>query len=474
MRTVALAYVVSVLALGCSPALAQQFPMQGFGDEKPAKTQPPVIVPPSPGAGEQATAAPAPKKKKVARKAPPKERGVVSDDPRPTFTQDTLHLTQGAAERYRQIARNGGWPELPAGTALSVGAKGPLVLALRQRLALEGELPEDMTGLPLFDKPLAEAVRLFQGRHGLARTGAVAGATLRALNVPPEERARQLQMSAARLSGSTFAFGGRYVAVNIPSASVEAVENNFVRKRYVAVVGKPANASPQVEARIGAVNLNPTWTVPVSIIKNEIAPRMRRDPGYLARSRIRILDGRGNEVHPASIDWSGTQAVNYTFRQDSGAANALGNIRIDMPNRDSVYMHDTPSKTVFAAQDRFFSHGCVRVQDVKSFAAWLLEETSGGWDKPLIDAAIATGERRDIRLSKPVPVAWVYLTGYVTEDGKAHFRDDIYGLDQIDPALVAQRRAAQQAQAAARAPVVQQIDTTVTGSVPARGPWRLW
>ena len=381
-------------------------------------------------------------------------------------------MTVGGAERYQEIANRGGWPRLPQGTRLALGAKGHAVLLLRERLHAEGDVGDDMVGQPDFDKPLAEAVKLFQARHGLARSGIVAGSTLVALNVTAEVRARQLNQSAARLSERAFAFGERYVVVNIPSASVETIENSFVKRRYVAVVGKPENPSPLVETRIGAVNINPTWTLPVSIVRNEIIPKMRKDLGYLSRSRIRLLDGRGGEISPSDINWSTNQALNYTLRQDSGVANALGQLRIDMPNRDSVYMHDTPSKRFFASQDRFYSHGCVRVQDVRSFAAWLLEESPGNWEKSTIDAAIAVGERKDVRLTKPVPVAWVYMTGYVTADGKAHFRDDVYGLDSGNK-VVARSNPSRPATNPARdaLPSAQSIDPTPTGSIQPRRSW---
>jgi len=412
----------------------------------------------------QPEAAPAPKKKKVVKAPPPRERGVITDDPTPSFSADTARLTAEAAQRYRAIAERGGWPALPVGTRLSLGAKGPAVALLRERLMAEGDLEPGAAG-KTFDKPLQDAVKRYQQRNGLARSGTVAGATLAAMNIPADVRARQLEQSALRLNDRTFGFGPRYVVVNIPSASVEAIENGTVTRRYVAVVGKPENASPTVEAKIGTVNINPTWTLPTSIIKNEIIPKMRKDPGYLARSNIRILDRSGNTVAPGSIDWNGNNAVNYTLRQDSGARNALGQIRIDMPNRDAVYMHDTPSKKYFAAQDRFYSHGCVRVQDVRSFAAWLLEGTAGVWDKPAIDAAIAIGERKDVRLAKSVPVAWVYMTGYVTDDGKVHFRDDVYSLDTGQAAQVAASKR-QMRQAAREA---QRI-TEATGSVPPGAP----
>ncbi len=238
--------------------------------------------------------------------------------------------------------------------------------------------------------------------------------------------------------GSKFPFGERYVVVNIPSAVVEAVENGAVVRRYVAVVGSPDKATPAVETRITDINFNPTWTVPASVVKNEIIPQMRKNPGYLAKNHIRILGATG-EVDPTKIDWAGEKAVNYTLRQDSGFDNSLGQVRIDMPNRFAVYMHDTPAKSLFAASVRFHSHGCVRVGQVKELVGWLLQGTDGpngpgtSWGPIEIETGIADGERRDIKLPKPVPVTFVYLTGYATPDGKVHFRDDIYNLDTPAP-----------------------------------------
>ena len=220
--------------------------------------------------------------------------------------------------------------------------------------------------------------------------------------------------------------------VNIPSAAVEAIERGEVARRYVAIVGKVDRPSPIVETRVTAVNLNPTWTVPVSLIKKDIIPHVRKDPAYLDKMKIRILDAKGQEVDPKSLDWSTETAVNYTLRQDPGAINSLGQIRIDMPNKHAVYMHDTPKKQLFAQDARFHSSGCVRVADVGDFAEWLLRSANGSsaaWTRDGIDAAIASSARQDIRLEKPVPVAWVYLTGYATADGAVHFREDVYGLD---------------------------------------------
>jgi murein L,D-transpeptidase YcbB/YkuD len=221
----------------------------------------------------------------------------------------------------------------------------------------------------------------------------------------------------------------------LPSTSVEAVENGRVVHRYVAIVGDPEHPSPEISAQIQVINLNPTWTVPISIIKKEIIPRMQRDPGYLTRAKIRILDGSGQEINPKSVNWSTERAANYTLRQDSGAGNSLGSIRIGMPNKLAVYMHDTPSKGLFGADYRFLSHGCVRVQGVYDYAAWLLEGTPGGpggvWDKAAMEAKIKEGAPFDIKLARAVPVIWVYLTGWSNGDGPAQFRDDVYGVDTV-------------------------------------------
>ncbi len=359
----------------------------------------------------------------------------VSADPVPTLSPATFLDTLRMADRYQAMVDAGGWAALPADLVVKPGASHPAIPALRKHLALVGDLAADAPVNDQLDATLVAAVKAFQARHGLPETGLIGRQTVAALNVPAATRQRQLAASAARQIGSNFPYGDRYVVVNIPSATVEAVDHGVVVRRYVAVVGKPDKATPRIEARITDVNLNPTWTLPVSIIKKEIIPKMRKDPGYLARERIRILGPGGVEVDPTAIDWSSEKAANYTLRQDSGLDNSLGQVRIDMPNKQAVYMHDTPSKSLFAREVRFHSHGCVRVAQVKELAGWLLEGTPGPngpgstWGPIEIETSIATNERLDIKLPKQIPVTFVYLTGYATPDGRAHFRDDIYGID---------------------------------------------
>lgn len=409
--------------------------------DAPAKSaplvSPPVGVAPQsgpPSANVPAAAeaqAPAPKPKRNPKPPPPRETAL-SDDPTPTFQPETFYATAKASERYAAIVDAGGWPTV--GAPLRAGSKGSAVVALRRRLAAEGDLSSSVNN-PIWDAALTQAVKQFQFRVGLRQTGVVSGATLRALDVPASVRFRQLASSAQRLAGVEFPFGSRYVVVNIPATAVEAIEEDRVVQRYTAIVGDVEHRSPEVEAKILAININPTWTVPASIIKNEIAPKMLKDPSYLVRSHIRVLDGRGAEVDARSINWSSERAANYILRQDSGAGNSLGSLRISMPNPHAVYMHDTPSKNLFSSDYRFLSHGCVRVQGVADFAVWLLEgapgSPTGNWDKTTIAQKIASGEREEVRLPRPVPVVWVYLTGWASADGSVHFRDDVYGVDEV-------------------------------------------
>ena len=375
----------------------------------------------------------APKPKKVAPPPPPRETAL-SDDPAPTLQPETFFATAKASERYSAIVDAGGWPTDIV--AIGPGTKGPAVAKLRKRLMIEGYLDAAQAGGLAWDAGLTTAVKRFQSHMGLRQTGVVSGATLKAMNVPARERFNELASSANRLAGLNFSFDQRYVVVNLPSTSVEAVENGRVVHRYIAIVGDPEHPSPEISAQIQVINLNPTWTVPISIIKKEIIPRMQRDPGYLTRAKIRILDGSGEEINPKSVNWSTERAANYTLRQDSGAGNSLGSIRIGMPNKLAVYMHDTPSKGLFGADYRFLSHGCVRVQGVYDYAEWLLQGTGGGpsggvWDKAAMEAKIKEGAPFDIKLARAVPVIWVYLTGWSNGDGPAQFRDDVYGVDTV-------------------------------------------
>ncbi|MGO4738337.1 murein L,D-transpeptidase [Bosea sp. 2KB_26] len=346
----------------------------------------------------------------------------------PSYGPNTYDRTLEALITHEEIASRGGWPRLAGSvSALKPDSQGPDVVALKQRLMLSGDLPP--TALPgdIYDAATIAAVKRFQVRHGLSDLGTVGRLTLKALNVPVEVRLNQLTATLERLKSNGFVFAERYVVVNIPGASVEAVENGVVQRKHLAVVGRPDRPSPVLQANITSVNLNPYWTVPTSIVKADIIPKMRKEPDFIMKSNMRLLGAENREIDPATVNWASLTSPYFTVRQDFGPLNALGQLKIDMPNTEAVYMHDTPKKTLFRSDVRFNSSGCARIEGVRDLAAWLLEGTE--WTEPAIVAEIAKGERKDIRLKKAVPVAWVYLTGWQGADGLVQFREDIYGLD---------------------------------------------
>ena len=180
-----------------------------------------------------------------------------------------------------------------------------------------------------------------------------------------------------RLRSFSGNLGPKFVMCNIPAAQIEAIENGVAVTRHTAIVGKPDRPSPDIQSRIVEVNFNPFWTVPVSIVKRDLIPKMQAEPDYLTKQRIRILDQRGNELQPQQINWNTEEAVNYKFKQDPGDFNSLGAIRINFPSSHGVYMHDTPSKNLFGEDFRFHSSGCVRVQNVRELVTWLLARHAG-------------------------------------------------------------------------------------------------
>ncbi|KRE08748.1 hypothetical protein ASE61_04115 [Bosea sp. Root670] len=346
----------------------------------------------------------------------------------PSYGPNTYDRTLEALIAHEDVANRGGWPKVPASvTALKPDSQGPDVTVLKQRLLASGDLASEAIAGDIYDANVTEAVKRFQRRHGLSDLGTVGRLTLKAMNTPVESRLNQLTATLERLKGNGFNFASRYVVVNIPGASVEAVENGTVAQRHLAIVGRPDRPSPVIQANITSVNLNPYWTAPMSIVKADIIPHMRKDPGFIAKSNMKLLGAENKEIDPASVNWATLKSPYFYVRQEPGPTNSLGQLKIDMPNSEAVYMHDTPKKTLFRNDVRFNSSGCARIEGVRDLAAWLLEGSE--WTRQSIEDEIAKGERKNITLKKSVPVAWVYLTGWQGADGQVQFRDDIYGLD---------------------------------------------
>lgn len=355
----------------------------------------------------------------------------------PIFAAETLVFIEQEIVNYGQIVADGGWEVVPANVRLRLGSNDPNVAILRRRLMVSGDLSRNAGLSNQFDSYVDTAVQRFQRRHGLPPDGVMGRFTYAALNIPADIRLGQLETNLIRLRSMSGFLGDRYVMVNIPGAQIEAVENNRVAQRHTAIVGRISRQTPIINSKIFELNLNPYWTAPISIIRKDIIPVMRKDPTYLARNKIRLFRRDGSEISPEEIDWSTDEAVKYRFRQEPSPVNAMGTVKINFPNPHAVYMHDTPDKSLFNRMLRFKSSGCVRVQNVRDLITWIAKDTPG-WSRRQIEQAISTGDRINIKLTSPVPVYLTYITAWSTARGVVHFRDDVYRRDGVDQLALGQ------------------------------------
>ena len=349
----------------------------------------------------------------------------------PVFTAQTAAYTQQAIAQYQNIVAQGGWPVVPATKKLRLGVEDPDVQVLRKRLMISGDLSPRAGLSHSFDTYVDAALKRFQARHGLPDDGVMGQYTYAAMNISAQIRLGQLETNLGRIQAQAGTLGQRYVNVNIPAAQVEAVENDRVVLRHTAIVGKVDRQSPIVNSKINEIIVNPYWNAPVSIVRKDIIPLMRKNPNYLTDNKIRLFAPDGSEVDPMTVDWSTEEAAKYRFRQDPGANNAMASVKINFPSPDGVYMHDTPQQSLFGKLMRFDSSGCVRVQNVRDLVTWILRDTPG-WSRSHFEQTIKGGENTPIPVTNPVPVYFTYVSAWSTGDGVVQFRDDIYGRDGVD------------------------------------------
>lgn len=360
------------------------------------------------------------------------ERERFPDPPRARhsmFGAEAERNLQAAIRHYEQIVASGGWPKVAEGPGLGPGSLDPRVEALRARLMVTGDLPRAVGLGRKFTKDVTAAVKRFQRRHGLKPTGRVYGSTLDALNLPAEARLAQLRLNLDRVRKLASQLkGDRFIVVNIPAYELQAVANGRVELYSRVITGKPSTPTPILTANIQALDFRPYWHVPQSIASRALIPREAAEPGYLQSENIRVFSAsaQGAAIDPGKVNWS--QARGYVFRQDPGPFNALGVIRLDMPNKHTVYMHDTPLQRLFRYSVRSYSAGCVRVHRIFDLSAWLLQGV-GGWNEARIQRAVAAGETESVTLPRPVPVYLVYVTAWGSQEETAQFRPDIYSQD---------------------------------------------
>jgi len=332
--------------------------------------------------------------------------------------------------RYRAIARHGGWPQLAGGPTLKEGNRDSRITVLRRRLKVSGDLAvEDADTSTVYSREMVGAVKRFQKRNGMEVDGSVGVATLRVMNIPVERRIDQIRVNLERFRWFLHDIDSTCILVNIPGYSLQYIENGHYRWGTKVIVGQPLRQTPVFRASISSLVFNPKWVVPETVLDKDVLPALNKDNSYLAKKQLRVVDEEGSTVDPATVDWSHYSARNlpYHLQQRSGDQGALGRIKFLMPNRHTIYLHDTPGKELFDKSRRDFSSGCIRVQNPSELARLLLHD-SLQWSSAKIQDAVNTGKTTMVILPQPIPVFLLYFT-VVPNGQELQFRDDIYNRD---------------------------------------------
>jgi len=366
------------------------------------------------------------------------ERGEIADllaRSRPAITG--YDVLQRELARLRELESAGGWSEVPVGPTLRPGERDPRVLALRSRLKEGGhEVGSDAApDAALYDDLLAGAIREFQRGHGLDADGVAGPKTVEALGRTPRQWIDQIRVNLERARWVRSGFENAIV-VDIAGFDARYVRDGELLWQARVQVGNKYRSTPVLSSSIRSIVLNPTWTVPPTILAEDILPEAAKDPLYLGGRGIQVFDRAGQPVDPMTVDWGSFTAdtLPYTLRQGPGRGNPLGRIKFLFPNPHFVYLHDTPSRSLFSRADRAASSGCIRIEQPIELAELLLRKKEG-WSRARIDAAIATGRTQTVFLDEPVPIYLLYWTVGVTEEGGVLFKRDVY--DRDPPVLAA-------------------------------------
>lgn len=352
----------------------------------------------------------------------------------PTLSPDNVGYTKAAIQSYAEIVEQGGWPKLPH-VKLKLGMRHPAVALLRQRLRIVGDLRNQGGHPETFDSYVEKALKTAQIRHGLKPTGVMDKDITDALNVPASAHLRSLRTNLARIRKLAAPEKGRYILANIPAAQVEAIEDDKVVSRHTSVVGRPSRQTPILESKIHEINFNKEWILPPTVIREDLLPKAQAAGGYKVFEDLGIdvyadYDAyrNGRKLDPRTVDWSSPKAKILFFAQPPGRGNPLGFMKINFFNSHAVFMHDTPSKTLFSRNHRAKSSGCIRIQNIDRLATWLLRDN--GWDQERVLSMKRSGETLNVPVTGDVKLYFAYVTAWATQDGMVHFRPDIYDRDE--------------------------------------------
>jgi murein L,D-transpeptidase YcbB/YkuD len=328
------------------------------------------------------------------------------------------------------LEHHGGWPKIADGPPLKPGMKDPRVAALRRRLVLASYLPPKKRGsLELYDPPLEAAVKKFQQEQYLDDDGRLGPSTRAALNLSVRARIAQLRANLERARWLLPRIQGDLVVVDIAGYKVLWYEDGKPVWSSRVQVGRTVRPTPIFEGKITFLTFNPTWTVPETILREDVLPKVRADQGYLAANRIRVVNASGKEIPPESLDWSAEDGPAHVWlKQDPGPDNAIGRVRINFPNLYGVYMHETPHAALFEKDQRAFSSGCIRVEDAVGLAEHLLGDADQ-WNHDALAQVLDAGQTREVGLRRPMRVLLLYWTVDVQDDGRVTYKPDVYGLD---------------------------------------------
>ena len=357
------------------------------------------------------------------------------DQPRAIAAQfPTFHMfwrLHAALPTYVGYYERGGWPEVSGTDKIEPGDKGPRVRQVAERLLVTGELPAIGADPELYDPTLEVAVKAFQRAHGLNDDGVIGKRTIEEMNVSAEERLKMVLFNLDRMRAESPDMEDRFVFVNIPSTELRVIDNGVTTFHANAIVGKVARKTPLLKSEIFQAKLNPDWSVPAKIAAIDMLKHELDEPGYFASKNVRVFTSDGRQIDPRTVNWHDVKKGGYfpyRLKQDAGPENALGPMKLDFQNDYSVFIHGTSAPKLFAKQERFFSSGCVRVDDPLGLATFLLQDDPS-WTRERVEEVVKGGKITYAKLRRPIPLHIVYMTAWVDEQGVAHFRDDVYDRD---------------------------------------------